>query len=100
VLNTPKRIDVIERMGHLDRDDANFLRDAATLYRAIDHGLRVSTGHAGGSLPKAQAQIEVLTELVRRWTPEHLHDQRLDTELAQIRSGTRALFQRMFAEKA
>jgi glutamate-ammonia-ligase adenylyltransferase len=97
VLNTPERIDVIERMGHLDREDAEFLRDAATLYRAIDHGLRVSTGHAGGSLPKSQAQFEALTELVRRWTPDHLHDQRLDVELAQVRAGTRALFDRLFA---
>jgi glutamate-ammonia-ligase adenylyltransferase len=96
VLNTPERIDIIERMGHLDREDAEFLRDAATLYRAIDHGLRVSTGHAEGNLPKARAQFEVLTELVRRWTPAHLHDQRLDVELAQIRSGTRQFFHRLF----
>jgi glutamate-ammonia-ligase adenylyltransferase len=96
VLNTPERIDVIERMGHLDREDAEFLRDAATLYRAIDHGLRVSTGQAEGNLPKAQAQFEVLTELVRRWTPDHLHDQRLDVELAQIRAGTRQYFNRLF----
>jgi glutamate-ammonia-ligase adenylyltransferase len=97
VLNTPERIDVIERMGHLDREDAEFLRDAATLYRAIDHGLRVATGHAGGNLPKAHSQFEVLTELVRRWTPDHLHDQRLDVELAQIRAGTRTLFDRLFS---
>jgi glutamate-ammonia-ligase adenylyltransferase len=96
VLNTPERIDIIERMGHLDREDAEFLRDAATLYRAIDHGLRVSTGNAEGNLPTAQAHFEVLTELVRRWTPEHLHDQRLDVELAQIRAGTRELFNRLF----
>ena len=96
VLNTPERIDVIERMGHLDRDDAAFLSDAATLYRAIDHGLRISTGHAEGNLPKAQTQFDVLTELVRRWTPDHLHDQRLDVELAQIRSGTRQYFNRLF----
>ena len=45
VLNTPARIDVIEQMGHLERADADFLRDAATFYRAVDHGIRVSTGH-------------------------------------------------------
>ncbi|MEK7406787.1 MAG: glutamine-synthetase adenylyltransferase, partial [Acidobacteriota bacterium] len=44
VLNTPARIDVIEEMGHLERTDADFLRDAATFHRAVDHGLRVSTG--------------------------------------------------------
>ena len=53
VLNTPDRIDVIEKMGHLDRSDASFLRDAATFYRALDHGLRILTGHAEGDLPAA-----------------------------------------------
>ena len=48
VLNTPERIDVIEKMGHLAREDAEFLREAATFYRALDHGQRVSTGHDRG----------------------------------------------------
>ena len=96
VLNTPERIDVIEKMGHLDREDADFLRDAATFYRAIDHGLRVATGQTAGSLPTAQAQFETLTELVNRWIPEHLRDQRLDAKLSEIRHGTRAFFNRMF----
>lgn len=96
VLNTPARIDVIEKMGHLDRSDADFLRDAATFYRAIDHGLRVSTGHAEGSLPTAEAHLEMLTALVRRWTPDYLHDQPLEIELAQIRARTRDFFARLF----
>jgi glutamate-ammonia-ligase adenylyltransferase len=96
VLNTPARIDVNERMGHLERADAIFLSDAATFYRAVDHGLRVSTGHAEGSLPVAPSQLALLNELVTRWTPEHLHDQSLDLELAQIRSRTREYFDRLF----
>ena len=71
VLNTPERIDVIEKMGHLEREDADFLREAATFYRALDHGQRVSTGHAEGSLPTSQAQLDILTALVNRWTPDH-----------------------------
>jgi glutamate-ammonia-ligase adenylyltransferase len=96
VLNTPERIDVIEKMGHLDREDADFLRNAATFYRALDHGQRISTGHAEGSLPTAQAQLEVLTSLVKRWTPEHLHQERLDITLREIRKGTRDFFNRLF----
>ena len=84
-------------MGHLERNDAIFLNDAATLYRAVDHGLRVFTGHAEGDLPHAASQLEVLTELVKRWTPEHLHDQPLRTEVEQIRSRTRDFFDRLFA---
>lgn len=96
VLNTPERIDVIESMGHVDREDAEFLREAATFYRAIDHGQRCATGHAEGSLPASRAQLETLANLVRRWTPAHLHGQPLDETLAQIRRRTRRYFQRLF----
>ena len=97
VLNTPERIDIIEKMGHLDRADAQFLLDAATFYRALDHGLRLSSGHAEGRLPAAQHQVEILSELVSRWTPEHLHDQPLPEELEQIQARTREFFERLFA---
>ena len=96
-LNTPERIDVIEQMGHAERADADFLRDAATLYRAVDHGLRIISGQAEGSLPGAAAQLELLSELVRRWTPDHLHDQALPIELAQIQHRTREYFNRLFS---
>ncbi len=96
VLNTPARIDVVEKMGHLERPDADFLRDAATFYRAVDHGLRVSSGHTEGDLPSAGGQLDVLADLVRRWTPDHLHDQPLPVELAQIQRRTREFFDRLF----
>jgi glutamate-ammonia-ligase adenylyltransferase len=96
VLNTPERIDVIEAMGHLDRADAEFLREAATFYRAIDHGQRVATGHAEGSLPLAPEQLEALGNLVKRWTPQHLHEKPLDVTLAEIRTRTRHYFNRLF----
>ncbi len=97
-LNTPERIDVIEKMGHLEREDAEFLRKAATFYRALDHGQRVSTGHAEGNLPAAQGQLEVLTSLVKRWTPEELHRERLDVTLREIRQSTRGFFNRVFGK--
>jgi glutamate-ammonia-ligase adenylyltransferase len=96
VLNTPQRIDVIEQMGHLERPDAEFLRDAAIFYRALDHGLRVLSGHTEGSLPRQPAVLEMVTDLVSRWTPEHLHDQGLPVELAQIQRRTREFFDRIF----
>ena len=98
VLNTPERIEVIEQMGHLTPEDANFLRDASTFYRALDHGQRLSTGHSEGSLPASQAQFEVLTELVKRWTPAHLHEHPLDVTLGEIRRRTRDFFQRLFGD--
>jgi [glutamine synthetase] adenylyltransferase / [glutamine synthetase]-adenylyl-L-tyrosine phosphorylase len=96
VLNTPERIDVIEKMGHLEREDAEFLADAAVFYRAIDHGQRIATGHAEGSLPASPAQLEILTSLVRRWTPPRLHQERIDATLRDIRQRTREYFDRLF----
>jgi glutamate-ammonia-ligase adenylyltransferase len=98
VLNTPERIDVVEKMGHLDREDADFLRDSATFYRAVDHGQRIMTGHAEGNLPTSPAQLALLTDLVKRWTPEHLHQQPLDRTLCEIRERTREFFKRLFAQ--
>jgi glutamate-ammonia-ligase adenylyltransferase len=96
VLNTPARIDVVEKMGHLDRADAGFLLDAAIFSRALDHGLRLYFGHTRGDLPAAEAHIEALTSLVRRWTPEHLHGQPLTALLAHFRHRTRDLFDHLF----
>jgi glutamate-ammonia-ligase adenylyltransferase len=91
VLNTPERIVVLESMGQMDRTEARFLDQAATFYRALDHGLRVLSGHAEGKLPGSEALLETLTALVRRWTPVPLD------QLAEIRAGTRSLFDRLFA---
>jgi [glutamine synthetase] adenylyltransferase / [glutamine synthetase]-adenylyl-L-tyrosine phosphorylase len=99
VLNTPERIDIIEAMGHLERGDAEFMRDAATFYRALDHGLRVYSGHSGASLPNSEVQIEVLTELVGRWIPEHLKTQPLKIQLSKIQNRTREIFDRLFSAK-
>jgi glutamate-ammonia-ligase adenylyltransferase len=90
VLNTPERIDVLESMGHLDKDGAKFLREAATFYRALDHGIRVLTGHAEAKLPTAETQLEALGALVRRWSPIPL------SELDDIRARTRQAFERLF----
>ncbi len=99
VLNTPERIDVIEQTGHLEPQEAAFLRDAATFFRAVDHASRISTGHAEGTLPSSYTQIEILTSLVRRWTPEHLHGETLERALHRIRQGTREFFDRLFGRK-
>jgi glutamate-ammonia-ligase adenylyltransferase len=88
-LNTPERIEVLESMHHLDRTEAGFLRDAANFYRALDHGLRVRSGHAEGKLPFG-AQRAALATLIKRWTSAPLD------ALADIQEHTRALFDRAF----
>jgi len=96
VLNTPERIEVIEKMGHLEHNDAQFMVDAATFYRAVDHGLRLIFGHTEGDLPRSESSLETLTALVKRWVPDYLTDQPLHLELLQIRARTRQLFERLF----
>jgi glutamate-ammonia-ligase adenylyltransferase len=91
VLNTPARIEVLEILGHLSQTQAGFLREAATFYRALDHGLRLISGHAEGRLPKAESQLELLDDVLKRWTPISLE------QLPGIQSETRALFDRFFS---
>ncbi|MFB3829099.1 MAG: glutamine-synthetase adenylyltransferase [Bryobacteraceae bacterium] len=98
VLNTPARIDVIEKMGHLDREDADFLRDAAAFYRSIDHGQRLATGRAAADLPTSQAQLETLAELARRWIPEPWREMKLESAVAEIRRSTRTFYSRLFGQ--
>jgi len=90
VLNTPDRIEVLQNMGHLDAASARFLNDAATFYRALDHGLRVLSGHAGAKLPRSEAQMEALSALLSRWTRIPLSD------LPRVRAETRAMFDKFF----
>jgi glutamate-ammonia-ligase adenylyltransferase len=89
-LNTPARIEVLETTEKLSRPDAQFLRQAAAFYRAIDHGLRVMTGLAVDRLPRSGAQLEALESLLPRWTPVPMSD------LERIQEETRALFDRFF----
>jgi glutamate-ammonia-ligase adenylyltransferase len=98
VLNTPERIDVIEKMGHLEREDAEFLLQAAVFYRAVDHGLRVLNGHAEGRLPSNPVQATILADLVSRWTPERLHGP-LQSTLKDIRTRTREFYHRIFGDQ-
>lgn len=97
VLNTPARIDITEAMGHLERADAEFLRDAATFFRAVDHAQRLYSGHPQGTFPESPTQMAVITDLVHRWTPDHLNHLPLAAQSQQIRHRTRELFDRIFA---
>lgn len=97
VLNTPERIDVIEQMGHLERDDAEFLRDAATIFRAVDHGIRLYNGQPSDSLPSSGAAFDSVAEMVQRWTPTAFAQQPLRDTLRLIQSRTRETFDRLFA---
>ena len=67
-LNTPERIDVVEKMGHLDRADAAFLFRATNFFRALDHAMRIAWGHPREKLPSSRAEEEMICQLLERWT--------------------------------
>lgn len=95
-LNTPERIDIVEKMGHLERGDAEFLLKATTFFRALDHALRVVLGRAEERLPSAGDEHDMLVDLVRRWTGEQATSG-LEEELSGVRSRMRRLFETIFA---
>jgi len=97
VLNTLERIEVIEQMGHLEAEDAAFLREATLFYRSIDHGLRLHSGQSPHHLPGATAGREALEVLLRKWMPGRRRDGNLETELERMRERTRETFERLFA---
>jgi glutamate-ammonia-ligase adenylyltransferase len=95
-LNTPERIDIVEKMGHLERADAEFLQEATTYLRAVDHGLRIVTGRASERLPQAGPDRDRVASLLRRWTNTNTTAESLDEELAKLRERMRRLFDSVF----
>lgn len=99
-LNTPSRISIVSGMGQVSAEDAEFLLRSATLYRAIDHGLRLQSGQPGTQLPTAAARLDQLSSMVRRWIVRPAGSDRaewdLRVELAQVQLRTREYFDRLF----
>ncbi|MGH9584379.1 MAG: glutamine-synthetase adenylyltransferase, partial [Bryobacteraceae bacterium] len=95
-LNTPERIEIVERMGHLERADAEFLLQATTFYRALDHALRLVTGRAEAKLPSSRLEREMIAELMHRWTNERPSAESLEIELSALQTKMRLLFESIF----
>jgi glutamate-ammonia-ligase adenylyltransferase len=96
-LNTPERIDVVEKMGHLERADAEFLLEATTFLRALEHGLRIVLGRAEEKFPASRMEQEMLAELMHRWTGEFRSVPALQQELLKLQDKMRRLFESIFA---
>ncbi|MBV8833738.1 MAG: hypothetical protein JO108_31455 [Acidobacteriaceae bacterium] len=96
-LNTPERIDIVEKMGHLQRKDAEFLLQATTFYRALDHAIRIVTGRAEERLPQGEEDRERVAELMRLWVDNSLTAASLEGNLAHLQNQMRRLFETVFA---
>jgi len=96
-LNTPERIDIVEKTGHLDRADAEFLLLAGTYFRALDHAIRLVTGRSEEKIPSAPASRARIADLLQRWTGHTTSAAKLDTDLAALQSKMRRVFDSIFA---
>ncbi len=97
-LNTPERIDVVEKMGHLDRADAEFLQEATTYFRALDHALRLVTGHSEGKIPASEEQREMVAELMTAWTVQKSTAKTLEADLNGLQTKMHRLFETVFVQ--
>ena len=95
-LNTPERIDVVEKMGHLERADAEFLLEAATHFRALDHALRLVVGHAEGRIPSSLEEQQMVAELMKRWTVHRSQADALQSDLVSLQNRMHRLFETIF----
>jgi glutamate-ammonia-ligase adenylyltransferase len=95
-LNTPERIDVVEKMGHLSRTNAEFLLDATTSFRALDHALRLVTGRSGDKIPASPEQREMIAALMQRWSRQRFTAEDLDSALLDLRHRLRRVFEMTF----
>ena len=96
-LNTPERIEVLRTAGSLTTSQAETLARLAVFFRSLDHGIRVSAG-ATNKIPTSRRQLEMVTELLGRWSGVRPREKPLADLAAQVRAETRQLFSQIFAE--
>jgi glutamate-ammonia-ligase adenylyltransferase len=65
--HTLRQIAALESAGALETRAAQTLRNAALLYRSLDHASRVVTGHAAGRVPESAAAARMLP-LLEAWS--------------------------------
>lgn len=99
-LNTPQRIEIIRETDPSRTDDLGVLLKATTVFRALDHGVRLSKGTSSHDLPPTEWQRELLAGLVSRWLPEDVRDVPLAELLAASRDSVRSVFNSAFRTPA
>ena len=95
-LGTPERIAIIHSLGGLSGEQADRLHRNAVFFRALDHAIRVSTGHSSSTIPSARSQQHILSDLVGRWSLLKPRSHELATLTARVRLTTREVFDEVF----
>ena len=97
-LNTPERIGIIRKMGGLTATQVDRLWRAAVIFRSLDHAIRLAAGPSSHKLPTSASQLEIVAELVGRWSPLKPAPALLATMVDELRQSTRRLFQEIFGK--
>jgi glutamate-ammonia-ligase adenylyltransferase len=89
--NTEARLEQLHEAGFLEPSMFEKLREAAILYRAADHAIRLVTGRARPELPAAEHQRRAVEALVRKmlsWAEE----EDLQSKLQGMQTEVREIF--------
>jgi glutamate-ammonia-ligase adenylyltransferase len=95
-LNTHARIEMIRVMGGLTPAQAGRLSRAAVIFRSLDHAIRLATGPSSHKLPSSPSQLEIVANLLGRWSPVTPAPARLSNTVDELRQNTRQLFSEIF----
>jgi glutamate-ammonia-ligase adenylyltransferase len=90
-----KQIAALCRAGELSPQDGQELRQAAHLLQAVDHAIRLVSGHSTPTLSSGP-RAEVVAELAGRWVGEALNAESLKSRVSETRRNLRAHFLRVF----
>ena len=95
-LNTTQRIEMIRAMGGLTAAQVDSLLQAAVIYRSLDHAIRLAAGPSSHKLPTSASQLEIVAELLGRWSPLKAAPGQLAAGVDELRQSTRQLYQEIF----
>lgn len=96
-LNTPERIEIIRKTDPSYDMDLDALLSATTVYRALDHGVRVYKGATSHALPPTEWQRQLLSELMSRWLPQTVELRSLEQLVEKTMKSVRSVFNKAFA---
>jgi glutamine synthetase adenylyltransferase len=83
------------RDDEMSAEERGELKQAARLFRAVDHAIRLVTGKSAPQLPSG-AKLEAVAELAAQWLHEPLSGAVLTTRLSEVRQSVREIFNRVF----
>ena len=96
-LNTPERIKIIRKTDPSYEMDLDALLSATTVFRSLDHGVRVYKGASSNALPPTEWQRDLLEELMARWLPSSVMHQPLEQLVEKTMKSVRSVFNKAFA---